>query len=201
MFDLCLILNGPPGSGKDTLAKTLSQLGFEHREFKTALYAETAKAYKIDTDRFKAMATDRDQKEAPNRLLPYSDGRAGYRSPREAMIHISEEVIKPTQGLDYFGRAAMKACVRDSVHYAVFSDGGFGPEVAQMQDIYHKVIILQLIRPGYSFKNDSREYLYGFRNTFEVHIEEDNITGALEQIMDIVAKALIPWQQIHRNAQ
>ena len=82
-------------------------------------------------------------------------------SRREAMIHVSENIIKPKKGLDYFGRSVADEIFEDN-HYAL-ADGGF---VEELEPIVKKVgrenvIIVQLTREGCDYSTDSRKYFNG----------------------------------------
>ena len=95
-----IILNGPPNIGKDTLGNNVQQLiGWPRMEFKEALYRETASYYGVDLVTFAMLASGRTTKEVPMPTL-------GGLSPRQAMIHVSEEVIKPKFGKQFFGAKA-----------------------------------------------------------------------------------------------
>lgn len=148
---LCLILNGPPGVGKDTIAGLLGEYGFKQHAFKTALYEETAKHYKVPLDAFLAVATDREKKEQ----IWEETGE----SPRQMLIHTSEDIIKPEQGSDFFGRRAAARCMETQDPLVVFSDGGFVEEIPPLMEVFQHVLIVRLYRDGYDFSNDSREYL------------------------------------------
>ena len=150
-----IILNGPPGVGKDTLANNVEDLfGWPKLEFKTALYAETADYYGVDLISFTMLATSRLTKEV---ALPTLGGI----SPRQALIHVSEEIIKPKYGKKLFGLKAMDSIrmldgVTDTV---IFSDGGFVEEVECLIEHGCDVHIVQLHAEGFDFGNDSRNYV------------------------------------------
>ena len=119
-LNLAVILNGPPNSGKDTLADALEPYGFEKQMFKTALYEQTAYYLQMDLEKFKKQATDRITKE--EKTLTHPTQGIEF-SPREAMIHVSEHMIKPHCGKDFFGMAAAQRCMDHKVQLAIFSDG------------------------------------------------------------------------------
>ena len=86
MITRAVILNGPPGSGKDTLADAFaSAFSTERRAFKDGLIDLTADLLLVDRDWFRLVCADRDEKETPKEQL-------GGRSPRQALIYVSEEV-------------------------------------------------------------------------------------------------------------
>jgi hypothetical protein len=198
--NVAIILNGPPGCGKDTIAKSVCDMpqkrrcvgsGEYHfdwctpaypctscrhsqpvlqREFKAVLYKATAEFYGIPIEQFLHIATDRTLKERPSFLL-------GGVSPRSALIRVSEQEIKPLYGLDYFGRqeAAEVAKMRQGrmPHFdAIYSDGGFLEEVDPLLGVFSKICIVRLHRKGYSFRGDSRSHMYpvGLRNIFSCDV-------------------------------
>lgn len=149
------ILNGPPGIGKDTLAANIkSTLGFPNMAFKDALYKETAKYFGIPLGDMIRIATDRFTKEEPD------PGLDGF-SPRGALIHVSESIIKPIHGNKFFGYKAIDTLrewdgIAGSV---VFSDGGFPDECTCLVEHGFEVHIIQLHNKDYDFSKDSRNYV------------------------------------------
>jgi len=97
---------------------------------------------------------DRSVKEVPHVDL-------GHMSCREAMIHVSEKVIKPKRGLDYFGKLVANE-ININKDYAI-SDGGF---IDELIPVVEKVgndnfVLVQLTRDGHDFSSDSRRYFDG----------------------------------------
>ena len=151
-----IILNGPPNIGKDTLGNNVQQLiGWPRMEFKEALYRETASYYGVDLVTFAMLASGRTTKEVPMPTL-------GGLSPRQAMIHVSEEVIKPKFGKQFFGAKAyelVQTLEDRHLRTVVFSDGGFEEEAQYLIDQGCEVHIIQLHAEGFDFGNDSRNYV------------------------------------------
>jgi hypothetical protein len=151
---MIFLFNGPPRSGKDAAADYFKDQGYKHLSFKYQLYKETAKYFGINYDWFMERYDDRTVKEVPHVDL-------GHMSCREAMIYVSEKVVKPKRGLDYFGRQ-----VADEIDlnkdYAI-SDGGF---VDELIPVINKVgsnnfVLVQLTREGEDYSTDSRRYFDG----------------------------------------
>jgi len=162
-----VILNGPPGSGKDTLADHVhwyynstgeniapwaSGMYCVRREFKESLIKLAIYLYQVDERWFEDVCRDRDQKELPQREL-------GGISPRDALIEVSESVVKPNFGKDWFGRHAARKLTPNALH--VFSDGGFESEILPLiKRVGQKnFLLIRLERDGSDFAGDSRRYL------------------------------------------
>jgi hypothetical protein len=154
-----IIFNGPPRSGKDEACRFLvSNYGFKHLQFKDELFKETAQHFGVTLEWFMKDYNTLHEgiilKEIPRKEL---DGL----SKRKALIYVSEEVIKPKFGRDYFGiRTADKI---DQVSSYCFSDGGFVEEVSSLINIVgqENICIVQLIRNGCNYRSDSRNYIHG----------------------------------------
>ena len=175
---MCLILNGPPGSGKDTIADRLVEYGFTKMAFKDQLYVETAQLYDVALGDLLEVATDRELKEKVWE-------RTGV-SPRQMLITCSEEVIKPRHGKSFFGDAAAQRCVEKRANLAVFSDGGFKEEIVPLREVYEKVIIVRLRRPGFTFEGDSRTYLCGLPDTMDLLLLESVPERAVNDLVYIL---------------
>jgi len=179
-----IILNAPPHSCKDTLANIMvQQCAATKQEFKTALYHETAKFYDMDLDLLIACATERTEKDDKDGFFFKLYGV----TPRDALINVSENVIKPNKGLDYFG---IKAAKNLSEGLNVFSDGGgWLPEIKPVIQVADKVLICRLYRHGFTFDNDSRQYypstVAGAVVT-DIHLEEGNPLAAVDTILQLI---------------
>lgn len=147
-----IMLNGPPGSGKDTAAELLGSFQAHHHEMKKVLHTLVREHYGVSEEEW-AWMYRRENKESPQEGL-------GDKTPREAMIHISEDVIKPTHGPDYFAQRAADALTPNAMN--VISDCGFPAEIKVMKERLGKenVLIVRLWRDGCDFSKDSRNYVY-----------------------------------------
>lgn len=152
---MIIVFNGPPGSGKDEAASYFKEnLGFSSLSFKDQLFKETINHFKVDTNWFMEDYDNREIKEKPCEVL-------NGLSRREALIYVSEEIIKPIKGKGYFGESVAQ-CIEEDKHY-VISDSGF---VEELKPIVEKVgaenvVIIQIAREGCDYSNDSRRYLSG----------------------------------------
>lgn len=159
-----VILNGPPESGKDAIASRLkTRHGFIHLEMKTKLHELALTISGIRRTTWFKRYRDRKLREEPWDKLPVSPlGVLHHMSQREYMIYISEKVIKPNFGKDYFGLMALEEIKRYKYqgHKFVFSDGGFQEEIdVFFSDPSLDVKLVHLYREGCTFDNDSRSYI------------------------------------------
>jgi hypothetical protein len=152
-----VLINGPPLCGKDVAAEesrqVLYQWGYEPevRQFKSVLFRLVRECYHITPIRFWEIYNNRDLKEEP---LPDFNGL----SVRQAMIFVSEEVIKPKFGKDFFGIAAASSLEEGEVN--IFSDSGFIEETLPVIEKVGKenTLLIRVYGRG-DFSNDSRDYL------------------------------------------
>lgn len=149
-MSVVFIFNSPPNSGKDfACGKMLEHFkNSQHLMFKEQLYEKAAALAGLDLQLFKPLATDRDTKEVPTKLL------SGY-SPRQWMIHVSEDLVKPKFGSSFFGKQVAAKITADVVF---ISDGGFYDEILPLTE-KHSVFLVQISREGCSFEGDSRRYI------------------------------------------
>ena len=181
-----IILNAPPHSGKDTIADLLvKNFNATKQEFKEALYEATANHYGLDINTYKALATNRILKDSEETSFFEEEGK----TYRQGLIHVSENIIKPMYGADYFGVKAAQKLV-DGIN--AFSDGGgWWPELAPVAEVADQVIICRLYRNGYTFAGDSRDYyskttmpqhLKSNTKIYDIHLEENKPLAAVDAI-------------------
>lgn len=158
-----IILNGPAGVGKDTLGVLLAALYKRHemfsarKSFKSGIFS--AVKGMMTEDAYKQLlkdAADRVQKEAPKAYL-------NNLTPRQFLIKVSEEWIKPVFGDAHFGELAVDSVGQEvdiGTHVCIFTDGGFDAEIAPLvREFGDDVKVVQLHREGYTFEGDSRGYI------------------------------------------
>jgi hypothetical protein len=188
-----VILNGPPGCGKDTLADGTHKYFGQRQMFKNALYDLTFTHFGLDStllefEYFKDMlCNDRVLKELPNKLFEY-EGK--WLSPREALIHTSEVIAKPLFGDDVFGKYLSDKLTASRV---IITDGGFDAEIESLRKLGYFIKIVQLHGRG-NFDGDSRGYISkeGYDiTTYRVLLEDDNIKEGVNSIIDIVKRPLV----------
>jgi len=153
-----IIMNGAPSSGKDQCSLFLRKLfpSSLHFSFKRKLISLTCMIYDVDRAIWDSWYTT-EGKEIPRKEL-------NGLSCRQALIFVSEEVIKPKFGESYFGVQECKllsSVLEKDYTFAISSDGGFEQELKPIADKFgcNNVNIIQLHRPGKTFEGDSRSFI------------------------------------------
>ena len=180
-----VIFNAPPSAGKDVSADYMYnyfQSG-QRLSFKEALYEDTAEYFNIDVNDLIEYHADRSLKEVPSEMFPKYDKHSlkqyffallfvigaifnirylmslGYYSSREALIHVSENIIKPKYGQDYYGVKLAEKIEHSSERFYFIADGGFALEAIPLLENGYNVYIVHLERLGATFDKDSRKLL------------------------------------------
>jgi len=180
-----IILNAPPGAGKDTIGNRIAMIApwfcrmrsFKKPMFEIARAMLGARLYKDFMDAY----NDREQKEKPQRFL-------NGKSPRQFMIWISEDVIKPQFGSQYFG-VRMVEQIRECDDPVIITDGGFKDEIKPLIGAGFEVHICRLHRMNFTFDGDSRDYLnmdgYHYRlKTHDFLLVDGDPTHTAEEIIE-----------------
>ena len=164
---MVVVFNGPPGSGKSSsalhlkLALRSAGLTTSKMSFKDPLYNIAAAVYGVNVEWLKAQSSQ-ELKNVPHHILK-------GKSQREVLVEVSENVIKPYYGQDYFGKLAAERMCFDTTNESccyVFSDSGFEEELKPVSDKVEKdnTIIVRLMGRGEFVTKevkDSRSYLSG----------------------------------------
>ncbi len=191
-------LNGPPRTGKDTLARMFVEncVATRHCENKAALIRLCLEVSGVSKTewyaRYSRRRVDKSAwfKDVPWDSLPKNKFyKNKHFSQREFLIYMSEDVIKPHFGEAYFGKRSADLVKDDEENDTfVFSDGGFYPELLELAKLEDtKVILVRLRREGCNFDNDSRDYLYSEDiEMHDIYVGENQIDKAYEQIYNLV---------------
>lgn len=151
-----VFFNGPPRSGKDTLAKALAIMAPAYRVVKFAkiLKERTHALYGLVDLPHDFFESTKDIPQAAFMGL----------SPRQAYINVSERCMKPVHGDEVFGRLLLgEISFTEKGRGFLISDSGFAPEAMPIINHYGAENCL-LVRihaedRGCSFSNDSRGYI------------------------------------------
>jgi hypothetical protein len=85
------------------------------------------------------------------------------RIPRQEYICVSEKLVKPAYGKDFFGRIGANVISKhiENNSFVVISDFGFKEELLPLASKIDPSLVLcvQLEREGYTFEGDSRSYV------------------------------------------
>jgi hypothetical protein len=151
-----LFVNGPRQSGKDTAVKFLVR-EFGCRTYKMAgpMKGAAPELLGISHDDARVYFEDPAAK-----LRPHKDFFG--MSPVQWLIWLSEEVMKPKFGKDYFGRIAVRNLSEPTQSpFTAISDCGFRDECIPLVRTFgpRNCHVFQLHRPGKTYDGDSRGYL------------------------------------------
>lgn len=161
-----IMINGAPYSGKDTVANHLMERSNVYRaRFKDPLYEALSLFYGLPLKEVEDLCNSpKEIKDSPH---PKFNGK----SPRGALIHMSEDVMKPNFGLDIVSKLTAKKiqCLElgrdyfDSELVVVMPDCGFPNEVEELQAMLgldrSDIFLIRIEREGCSFEGDSRTYV------------------------------------------
>lgn len=183
-----LLLNGTKGCGKDTLANHLVAMSRGYAttlETKEPLHNLVPILFNINKEIFLNACRSRELKELPleglylnwdrfsmlgivcdPEITAYREIMGGYCiSPRLAMIYVSEVVVKPSMGYDWFGitRATRAKAMLNTNQLIIDPSCGFEEEVHPLikavgQD---NIMLLRIHsdREGCTTEGDSRKYI------------------------------------------
>ena len=207
-----VIFNAPIGAGKDVSADYLHEYfqSGQRLSFKEALYEDTAEYFDIDVKDLTEYHSDRELKEVPSSMFPkykkyplkqyffallFIIGAVfnnrylmslGYYSSREALIHVSEEVVKPEYGEDYYGQKIVYKVQNSPERYVFLSDGGFESELTPLLDKGYNVHIVKLERSGATFEGDSRTLLNedDFKDYSNIKFTTITNNGSLDELYE-----------------
>lgn len=152
-----IVFNGPPNCGKDEAVSYLKrQFGVHPFSFKTELFRLTQTLFCVTEAQWNSWYT-REGKELPRPEL-------GGKSCRQALIYVSEMVVKPSFGKDWFGKVEAHKLHQISMNEsltAACSDGGFDAEIHPLVNTFgpENVHIVRIFRQGCSFEGDSRTWI------------------------------------------
>jgi len=194
-----ILLNGPPGCGKDLAAEHLIRtLGAFSSKFsfpiKSAWTYGMLEADPSVVDLISGLPIGHDTQLHKNTVVPWLGT-----SPRQWMIDFSEKFMKPLYGEDVFARVAAEKINEIILAYEesgnlvpllCFSDCGLQPEVDTFAKLLLptcNLLLIRIHRNGCSFAGDSREWVYTLNNKFPSMDISNN--GAKEKFLSAIYSA------------
>ena len=202
---MIFIFNGEPASGKDTLTEFLENylkhrsFNVMHMRFKDKIYELIATVRDMNLSDVIKICNDRNNKEKP--CIHF-----GGRTPREEMIYVSEVLMKPNYGKDYFGHVSVDRVNNlNNIDHFIFSDGGFQEEVDVLSEFTdHYVAVLQVVRPNNKVKtSDSRSKVFGEMDglTTEIINHDGKIDDTYKQVIAQVEQWLSFESEAYKYAE
>lgn len=174
-----VLFNAPPRAGKSQsvlfLQNHLNNQGIKtkHYAFSDPLKSATHYLYglfNIPNDHFEHV------KDKPCEEF-------GGLTPRNAYIMLSEQMVKPVAGKDFFGKIGAKFCekyIKDEI--IVISDLGFTEEMQEVINLIgNKIILIRIHKKGVDFSNDSRQYIHVPKHSILLQADLEN-NGTLDEL-------------------
>ena len=202
---LVIMFNAPPRAGKDTACEILMRKfpeSVKYEYFKEYLYKESAKVVGLDFNFWASVCQNGDLKDKP--MLRLQTGEAeGSVTPRDILINVAENILKPKHGKDCIANATAHKIAKTIQQFKaekgynpiiVVPDLGFPYEADAVRTIIPsaEVAVVHIKREGYTFEGDSRNYVpkakYRIENTTLKAFEESVLSILSTEVQDIMAK-------------
>lgn len=202
---LVVMFNAPPRAGKDTACEILMRKfpeSVKYEYFKEYLYKESAKVLGLDFNFWASVCQNGDLKDKP--MLRLQTGEAeGSVTPRDILINVAENILKPKHGKDCIANATAHKIAKTIQQFKaekgynpiiVVPDLGFPYEADAVRTIIPsaEVAVVHIKREGYTFEGDSRNYVpkakYRIENTTLKAFEESVLSILSTEVQDIMAK-------------
>lgn len=179
-----VLFNAPKNVGKDMICDFLvgEFENSEKFEFKKHLVRLCKIIYSISDDDWDKYSS-REYKE-----VKMFNGK----SIRDILIEVSEEVIKPKYGRDYFGILTGKDIDNSSSEYFFGSDCGFYEEVeSAAKDVVTSQVplLFRIFKDGHDFSGDSRGYIDKEKaSIFFKVVDIENVHGKMSEFQQTVLR-------------
>jgi hypothetical protein len=148
---MIILLNGPPGCGKDTIAKIIrKKIGSKDYKISKPLKDAFSSLFGIQGELLHELLEERKDE-------PFW-GESEY-TPRDVQIYLYEEFLKPKFGDNCLGLITVNNIAKIAWKHLTISDCGKNSEVSPITKAYgcDKVKTILIVRPDYKW--DSRERL------------------------------------------
>ena len=188
-----LLLNGPPSSGKDTVAKAIKNYGkAKGLDVSNVVIKKLAGPIK---SAYPSLLGKTNSEELD--LLKDEEYLGVPRGIRKLQIALSEDVMKPLFGKDIFAQLLTQSvrCLKKEV-LCIISDCGFTNEYRYLfyRTPRNNFLTLRLHRGNTSFEGDSREYIKGdgdYKTNRIIDVNNDeNIRESIDGYIDLIARNL-----------
>ena len=185
------ILNAPPQTGKDTVTReVLLRTESETCAMKDPMFEVFCSTVGLKMNDFLSLYETPGWKDSPQEI---TNGK----TPRELMIHISENFVKPFFGEDYYGKALAQHIQRWEEEFNencawVIPDGGFQGELDAFKEIHgDRVVLIQLYREGHeTFAGDSRDWIYDWKKHPEEGAVVFDTTKGNENVINFIVEKI-----------
>lgn len=186
-----VLLNGPPGCGKDTVASHLiPYIEFKHLKFASPIKRMVAGLFQCSMSELEAC------KDKRNRMLRHDNfPTTEDDTPRRLLIALSEELLKPRYGNSFFGNVLWSEARISTQELFVVSDCGFQAEVERLiaSAGERNCLLIRIHREGHTFDGDSRSHMPdGLCQTIDVH---NNLT-IHDLTMRVLSATIRKWPEI-----
>jgi len=174
-----ILLNGPPGCGKDTIANMLvEKYNGVNLKFTQPIRNAVCGLLGIKDSELDAIKNN-----------PIVEGL--QYTIRDLFIDIGERLVKPNLSKDWFGTTLLNTINTQyaNIELIVISDLGFIKEFEvlynNLKDSYY-IEIWKIYRPNTSFKKDSRNYIDPVDDVIVRNISNNGNVKCLQQLIDSI---------------
>lgn len=170
-----ILLNGPPSSGKDTVARmlieyltTVSMSSNRLLRMSHPIKRAFAGTFGYEIDEMGNVDYWEQRKDEPSILL-------GGKSYRQWQIDFSEKFMKPLYGEDIFAKIFVSDVAVRPAKYIIVPDCGFEIEADTVGRLMPEdlIMLVQIRRPGCDFSKDSRNYVYAKHVPLTIQLDND----------------------------
>ena len=165
---LIIMFNAPPQSGKDTCADEIVKhfKGVRKVNFKDSLYKRSAAILGYDLSFWTSICQNNELKDKPMTNIRTGTKHIRSATPRDMLIAVAENVIKPEFVNNIFAVDALNSIRQHMLNNIggnifVMPDCGFDYEADVIKGAFPnaKVVVVQIEREGHTFDNDSRDWV------------------------------------------
>jgi|TARA_R110002020_G_scaffold399912_1_gene609705 hypothetical protein len=182
---MILLLNGPPYSGKDTIADIIvkNYTNWNHKKLSRPLKQTIRNAFSLSPVEIGFLEANKE----------HSLDIFNNTSYRDTQISLSEEWFKPKFGDNIFGKLAVRE-LKFIAGHTVYSDCGFYNEAREIFLAFPKQVhILRLYRKEANYDNDSRDYIPTQFFTDKTYMQNLYNNYDLEMLEIQVRKVMAAW--------